>query len=732
MGADKVIAQFTSNVKLDLTVDDYIIHNGLNYRLKDAPEVNKSDRTTFEYELTFYSPNYDLYDKLIIDEGKTRFSYTGNAFDLLSLILTNIQSLDSSWSLGSVSSLADVKTFSFNEQSCRTALTQVAEAFGLEYYIVGKAIHLVDSAGVDTAITFQYGRGNGLYELSRIIQDQPFATRWYCYGGSQNIPIAYRNALGRLTTDNSPYDANVGVYGIKEGSITFDDIFPRFEGTVESIDGNDAILDSTIDFDLNDLFISEGAAKIVFKTGDLAGNEFVITSYNHTTKKVNFGQTEDESGYILPNDTVNPSAGDTYTFVGIEMPESYITNAEAELEAKVQEYIAKQSSPKVAYDLEVDEKYIKSNSISLNVGDRVRITDADLAVDELIRIQSIEYPLVNVNQVKVVLSSDLIYTEQERIVKDVREAQQNIDISIQDAVFGRKVADEIRNYAIVNQFLKTLVGERAVMSGAFVAGNPSGGGRAGVNGAGTETDEVRFFAGSDYDNRETAPYRVLDDGSVLASMLTVLDGSVLLGGVQIGNLFIDDEGFIRSADYNPNNRQGTKVDEDGVVASGSEAQYNEVFQSVTLKGSLLGFTDKTDAANTYSGVIGISQEDLENAILFPGTKAVGVLASSLRVVSGKYENIKQIFGAATVQAGIYDRHLIVVNGSVPTDNLSLPYNPDHGFVLDVKNKTGKNLNVLASGSDDFENDSGTTIVVLGNDATTKFVYWRNLQTWYQF
>jgi len=730
MGADKISVSFISHDKLDLAIEDYIIWNNINYRLKDAPEVTKRDSKTFEYGLTFYSPTYDLYSKLIIDEGRTQFSYSGTPFDLVSLILDNIQQLDSTWALGDISSIGEVLTFSFSEQSCRTALTQVAEAFELEYSIEDKVINLVESIGSDTSHLFQYGRGRGLYSLTRRILDEPFATRWYGYGGTQNIAATYRDGLGRLTSQNSPYDQNTALYGIKEGSVTFEGIYPRFEGTVGSIEGNNSVFDTAIDFDLNSLFIEDGAAKIVFKTGDLAGNEFPITSYNDTTKKVNFGQTEGQSGYILPNDTVKAAVGDKFTFVGIEMPESYVTNAEAELETKVQEHMAKQSNPKVGYDLEIDEKYVKSNNISLVAGDRVRVTDTDLFVDELIRVQSIEYPLVNPNKVIVVLSDDLIYTEQERIVKDVRENERQLDETIQDAAFGRKVADEIRNYAIVTQFVKTLVGERAVMSGAFVAGNPTGGGRAGVNGAGTETDEVRFFAGSDYDNRATAPFRVLDDGSVLASMLSVLGGSVLLGGVQIGNLLIDDEGFIRSVDYDPANNAGVKLDEEGIVGSNGEITFDTTYLSQQVKASIFGHTTKVNTAtNKYAAIAGINEAELDtthSTQLLDADQSVGGLFTSVRNMGAQYSAITLAGGFGDPVNLTKNDHYVVIEGS--TGNVYLPPNPDRGHTIEIK-MAGTNPTVYPSAGDNLESIGSLSI---GSGKSVKFVFNKPNRTWYVF
>ena len=62
----------------------------------------------------------------------------------------------------------------------------------------------------------------------------------------------------------------------------------------------------------------------------------------------------------------------------------------------------------------------------------------------------------------------------------------------------------------------TEIVKNTITTGALTVGNTLGG-NAGINGAGLSSESIRFFAGSNYRDKESAPFRVQDDGSVYAS-----------------------------------------------------------------------------------------------------------------------------------------------------------------------------------------------------------------------
>src|SRR5690606_21462193 len=94
---------------------------------------------------------------------------------------------------------APAQLLEFNGDTCRSALTKIAEAFGMEYRLAGKNIYLQKSVGTATMLTFEYGRGKGLYTLTRTsIDNKSLITRVYGFGSKRNIDLNYRNGATRL------------------------------------------------------------------------------------------------------------------------------------------------------------------------------------------------------------------------------------------------------------------------------------------------------------------------------------------------------------------------------------------------------------------------------------------------------------------------------------------------------------------------------------------------------
>ena len=430
MGQHKITSEFYAAAPLQAQIGDYIEFRGKPYYINTIPNIQKVNNFTFKHNITFEAEQYRLHDKKLMHLGAMSFSYTGTASDFIQLILSNINSINPGWTAGTVEATA-VKTFTFDNQSCATALSQIAEAFGLEYSIDGKAISLVPSVGNVNSITVEYGKGKGLYTLIReALSDKNVVTRVYGFGGTQNIDYNYRDGAKRLTFDGGYLEKNVDLYGVKEGSVTFDDIFPQRTGTVTAVDAEDAlkVTDNLIGFDLNDHLIEGEVAKIVFKSGALSGYEFEIVKYDHDTKVIEFNAFTEGNGYILPNDLNKPVVGDKYTLVNIAMPFGYISTAETALQVKVQEYLNENSVPRVVYRLELDEKFIRQNAIEINAGDRITVKDTDLGIDTLIRVAAVSFPIVNPAKITATIADFIPYTRQEKIIAQTIDNRKEIKV----------------------------------------------------------------------------------------------------------------------------------------------------------------------------------------------------------------------------------------------------------------------------------------------------------------
>lgn len=463
MGEHKIRSEFYVEAPLNLQIGDYIEFRGEIFTINRVPEVEKINLKTFKYSIDFEGQIYALYNKLFMWDGIDEFSYTGTAADFLSLVVSNINQISSGWTSGSVDT-TDEKTIYFEADSCRTALTRVAEAFGFEFALSGKQISLKKTIGAVTMNRFEYGRGKGLYSLTRQqVSDQNIVTRVYGFGGSKNIPYDYRNRAKKLVFETATgkryLEKNTDLYGVIEARFIDENIYPKRTGTVTAalVNFGDMstmppdwpefyIEDSSIDFDLNENLIEGETAKIVFKSGDMSGHEFDIVKYDHEAKRIYFNQFSDADGYTLPSDLNQPQIGDTYTLININMPQGYIDANELDLKNKTQEFLDQNCIPQVVYALNIDPRYVKSHGMVLDVGDMVTVVDPQLGIDSLIRTSELTFPLVNQNKINATIADFVPYTLQERVIKtSVQAKKETVFVETRSAELAR------RNTARLNQ-----------------------------------------------------------------------------------------------------------------------------------------------------------------------------------------------------------------------------------------------------------------------------------------
>lgn len=539
MGENKIAVKLVLNNSFDFMVGDYIYHRGKRYSIADAPTEMRDANNRFTFDLELEAPEYKLYNKQFRHLNSGSFSFTGTAVQMLDLV---IQVAGSPWLTGEYEETI-IMTVQFEKDSCRTALTKIAEAFGLEYeFTVDFKINLVKSVGsLIPGVVFQYGKGKGLYNLTRQpVSDAAFGTRFFGYGSSENLPANYRNGATELQFEGFYVDTtNIDPDNPIERNAEFPNIKPERTGTItESTNiGNGlwSVIDPSMDFNLNELIVT-GEAKIVFKTGFIAGNEFQITKYDNTTKTITFSVNEESSGYILPNDTVKPNAGDTYTFIGIAMPESYIIDAENRLLAATIEYAEANSTPKIAYQLSMDRLFIKNNGLTtaLNFGDKIGVKDDPMNTDVILRISNISYSLFDEARINATISEEIIYNPNQQVVKAIKGNANDIFTVERLTEKAKNEADNARRTSQIiagkTDFLTTTIDGNVVATGTLIVGNAAGDNNAGISGVEEPVigDSIRFWSGAPYASRFTAPFRVQQDGTVY------LNKARIAGDIEIG------------------------------------------------------------------------------------------------------------------------------------------------------------------------------------------------------
>lgn len=410
-------------------IGDRITIFGRDYKLNRLPSVKKTGMHGFQYTLQFEGVQYDLfrvtYD-LTIDTTTNELqdiqgdSLTGNLRRFMTVLVANANRVfPGKWKLGVCLDTISDKTLTFGESdNCLSVLQNLCgqSNFNVEFDIVQAdgvyTINLYEHVGQTLPYKFEYGKGHGLYDLHREnVSSANIVTRLKVYGSTENITSKYRADRlclpGRTKGQSYIEKAEmVAKYGIFEGRKNFDNVKPTFTGSIESKVDEFSFIDTKFPFDLNaknadgeTLYLIDGvSAKIHFNTGNLAGYDFEVKSYDHATHKFTLLKTTDDRGDVFPSETSMAfqfGVGNEYKILDVAYPSDIEAEAEAELAEVGNKYYDQNCQPKVQYGLSVTkaflEKLVGTNDSVTNFfapGDFLHVVDADIDVDKAIRIKS--------------------------------------------------------------------------------------------------------------------------------------------------------------------------------------------------------------------------------------------------------------------------------------------------------------------------------------------------------
>jgi GH35 family endo-1,4-beta-xylanase len=449
---------------LNCPVGSYIVFKGEQYTINTVPSVTKGIENgvlLYKYTITFESLLYRLYDKKFKSLARRTFQEFGNPAAYAQLVVDNINEIDPGWTVG-VCDDDDPKTINFSGHTCRTALDTIAEAFGLEWDVTVKVIRFTKQVGKTTGYTFRYGQGLGLYSLSYAYQnDKNIVTRAYGYGSPRNLPEDYRAGATQLMFSEGHLDANIDLYGVKEGDYENEDIYPEVAGIISDAPawvpgaGTFTVKDDSLTFNLND-YKSVETAKLSFTTGELQGQEFDILSFNNATKTYTLKVFQDGNSQTLPRIGYQAAPGDTYTLFDMPLPTELVTAAEVKLKAATQEWLNTNSKPQVLYSLELDPLYAREHNIMLEPGDRVTIIDAALGINELIRVSKVSYPtnfpeyITPSTKITIEIANFVPYTLTERVISDIKDTKAAVKTTISKTNYFKRMIEYVKTISGVD------------------------------------------------------------------------------------------------------------------------------------------------------------------------------------------------------------------------------------------------------------------------------------------
>lgn len=457
LNEDVVSIDLETSDKLDLYIGDSIVIYGAVYKMNQLPKVTKDGESKYTYSITFEGVQYDLmraiYD-LTIDTTNNQLqevqadSLIGDLNRFATVLISNANRvMPGQWVLGEVPDTDSDINLTFSEDdNCLAVLQTLCKEFDTEFVITqSDGINTINfkKTGQIFPYTFRFGRGRGLYKIERTNVDTAnIVTRLKVFGSKNNLGNKYR-ALRLCLPDKNKGNSYIEEspvlgYGVFENRKYFDDIEPQRTGVVGSVDSVLKFTDSTM-FDLNEkdesgntLYLITGVnAKIHFNSGNLAGFEFEMSKYDHDTHEFTIKQDSNDRGDSFPSNISEAyqfAIGNEYKIIDINMPDSYITDAENRLLVAAQDYYNENSQPKVSYSIAVTEQFIKrkyaaSGSITnvFNIGDYLPIKDERIGVDKSVRIQSITRNLLKDYEYTLEVSDNVNTTILNRILDDVKD-----------------------------------------------------------------------------------------------------------------------------------------------------------------------------------------------------------------------------------------------------------------------------------------------------------------------
>jgi len=448
---------FTLHDYVALEVNDYIDIGNMRFVLmKPYKPVMKSTKE-YAYDVKFYGPENIAGAAIFLDSDYNPISsYYDTPSAQLAFIVNciNRASGDTHYHVGEVVSSEPINVEYTRGCTCLEALSTLSKACNTEWWLDGTNFNL-SKCEHGEPVTLAYGRG--LLNLTKEIADtDEFFTRLLPTGSTKNIVASkYGHTTLQLPDGKKWIDRNVDLYGIKEKweEDAFADIFPGFTGTVgtvrtevQTIDGSEITVyyfkAPDIPFNPNSYSIANTNKHVVFKSGDLLGQDFEANWHEDTAEWELITQYPTENTQ-LPGDNVIPKAGDKYTVYNLDMPTEYYPLAEQEFEDAVNALLDNAAIDFATYKAPTDHTYLEDNEIALTLGRRVRLENDIYFLEGYrdSRITRIVRKLSDLNDMDIEISNTIIQGQYATLKSDVADLKNT---------FAQTLANEILNIIRTN------------------------------------------------------------------------------------------------------------------------------------------------------------------------------------------------------------------------------------------------------------------------------------------
>ena len=432
MKEDYVRLVFSTNQKINIRLGDYITTDwGTFYVTK--PQKGSYNKSTggYDYDIQFDAPYYKWNNKLYKFEpankrNEASWSLTDTLQNHMAVFLRNLSYHNWNYTVDPMSYNVDgvdkAVFIEFSNKYILDALTQIAEAFNVEWWITDNIIHL---GKAEHGSTVNFEVGVNVEEMTAEKTQGQYITRLYAFGSTRNLPPDYRKNDEQILLNgvvqkrvmmpaSTPYvdiEQNLADDEIVEGIVFFDDVFPRTEATITSVieiekpvNEDDSTTEATTDnVEQNeeqematfyriktgayvfskDYILAGQTLQMQFTSGRLNGMIFdVAFNPDGESEKTSAHGDHDERievvnqqaqvfeivrndtyGLFLPNETLKPSIGDKFILLGwdatkVENGMGLVTAAENEVLSRAQDYAARLKKDPLTYPCTMMSDYM--------------------------------------------------------------------------------------------------------------------------------------------------------------------------------------------------------------------------------------------------------------------------------------------------------------------------------------------------------------------------------------
>lgn len=467
MKEDYVRLVFSTDKKFAVSLGDYITLEDWGTFYITKPQKPTYNLTTggYDYDLQFDAPHYRWNNKLYKFEPNTNrneasWSLTDNLQNHMAVFLRNLEHHGWNYTVDTNSYQLEAANryiyIQFDNCYLLDALTKIAEAFGVEWWITDNIIHF---GKAENGAIVDFEVGVNVQEMGSENSNKEYFTRIYAFGSTQNIPSGYRKNDEQLLLNgvvqkrvmlpaNTPYvgiEEGLTDEEIVEGIVIFDDVYPRLDNsitdlrsderevektdTVEAGDGESSddsetetvtiyrFKDSSLTFS-KDYILPGVQLQVQFQSGKLNGMIFDLAfNPDDVSEETPDGQwfeivRNDTYGVMLPNDILKPAKTDKFVLLGwdvtkLESGLGLITAAENEVLARANDYAEKLQTDSNTYPCHMMSDYMfglnnrgqqDSNFTKVRqfpLGQRIRLNNSNFFVggSRVSRVIGYEYKL---------------------------------------------------------------------------------------------------------------------------------------------------------------------------------------------------------------------------------------------------------------------------------------------------------------------------------------------------